>query len=240
MGLNLQRKKKRVWLLTILYRLNGLLSFISVKRRLKIYLDLEWIFDRLASEEAFKYYKTTEHPLRKYSLKFLSRRINSNSVVCDLGCKYGDISFEIAQYAKEVVGVDFDTVALEVAKQKFQKDNLQFINEEAFSYIDRIDKKFDTLILSHIVEHLDNPLDLLVKAGNYFEQVYIELPDFDKNYLNHYRVNLNNELVYTDDDHINEFNREELEELINKAGLKIIEAEYRYGIQKVWCAKVNC
>lgn len=237
MGVKFKRQKERVWLLTIIYRLNKLFSFISRKKRFKFYLDMEWIFDRLASEEAFEYYKTEDHPLRQFSLNFLFTQIDQSSVVCDLGCKYGDISYQIALKAKEVVGVDFDTVALEIAREKYQRENLEFVEEEAFAYVERVDKKFDALILSHIVEHLDHPVDFLKKAITYFDKIYIELPDFDKYYLNYYRLDLGNKLVYTDDDHINEFTREDLVEVLNKAGLKILDAEYRFGIQKIWCVK---
>lgn len=237
MGVKFKRQKERVWLLTIIYRLNKLFSFISKKKRFKFYLDMEWIFDRLASEEAFEYYKTEQHPLRQFSLKFLFTQINKDTVVCDLGCKYGDISYQIALKAKEVVGVDFDTVALDIARNRYQKDNLEFIEEEAFAYVERVDKKFDALILSHIVEHLDHPVDFLKKAIQYFDKIYIELPDFDKHYLNYYRLDLGNKLVYTDDDHINEFTREDLKNVLNEAGLKILDAEYRFGIQKVWCVR---
>ncbi len=69
----------------------------------------------------------------------------------------------------------------------------------------------------------------------HFQWIYIELPDFDKGYLNHFRVAVGSNLVYTDDDHVAEFDRDELRELLERCGISIVEAEYRFGIQRLWC-----
>jgi hypothetical protein len=91
------------------------------------------------------------------------------------------------------------------------------------------------LILSHILEHLENPGDFLRQYTPFFEFVYVEVPDFEKTLLNQYRQKEQLPLIYTDADHISEFDREELAEKVHQAGLEITEADYRYGIRKLWC-----
>ena len=234
MGIKLQRQKKRNLLLSIIYRIHKVLP-ISSKKKLKLYLDLEWIFDRLSHETSFKYYDEEQHPVRVNSKKFILNRIQENHIVLDLGCKYGNMSNYISKKAKKVVGIDFDQKAIQIARETYQQANLVFEVEDALTYIEKQVFNFDVLILSHILEHLDKPKEFLASFARHFKLIYIELPDFNKTYLNLYRQKTENDLVYTDTDHISEFDRFELSELISECGLKIIDEEYIFGIQKIWC-----
>ncbi len=102
MGIKLSRKKPKNFLLSLIYRLQKLLP-MSSKAKFKLFLDLEWIFDRLSHEESFKNYSPNQHPPRLLSIKFLLPNFTSNDTVLDLGCNSGDISFMITEKAKEVV-----------------------------------------------------------------------------------------------------------------------------------------
>lgn len=236
MGIKLKRKKDRNYLLTILYRIHKILP-ISSKRKFKHYLDLEWIFERLSHETSFKYYDESEHPLRLFTKKTILQHIDKDDVVLDLGCKYGEISHFIAEKAKLVIGIDYDKKAIAQANSNYQKENLKFVVDEAINYIEKQNHPFDVLILSHILEHLDDPKTFLKEHTQYFSKIYIELPDFDKNLLNHYRRDVGNKLIFTDPDHISEFDRYELTDLITSCGLEIFQAEYIFGVQKLWCRK---
>jgi len=208
---------------------------LNQKAKFKLFLDLEWIFDRLSHEMSFKYYSHAEHPFRQASKKFILDNISDKDTVLDLGCNLGDISAMIAENAKEVIGIDYNKVAIEKAKQKYTKENLKFYNVEALEFLKNNSIHFDILILSHILEHLDNPKDFLINFKNYFKQIYIELPDFDRVHLNHYRKDLGVSLIYSDDDHVTEFDRDELKTLLNECNIKIVKEEYRFGVQKLWC-----
>src|SRR5688500_2845956 len=107
MGIKLPRQKNRHFLLSVLYSIHKLLPF-SDRKKLKLYLDLEWIFERLALETSFKHYGAEDHPIRKHALDFISRRIGPEDHVLDLGCKTGQMSWEIAEMAAHVVGIDHD------------------------------------------------------------------------------------------------------------------------------------
>ena len=236
MGVRVKRKKKRVWLLSLLYGINRLLP-LSQRRRLKLYLDLEWIFDRLAMEASFKHYKPEEHPHRRFANSFLLDRLTPAMQVLDLGCAKGDVSNALAGRVDRVVGVDHDAAAIALARKRYQRPNLGFVHGDALQYLRDCGEHFDVLVLSHILEHLDAPEDFLERFAPHFTWFYIELPDFDKSYLNHYRLDLGSSLVYSDDDHVSEFDREELQELVKRAGLEVVDAEYRFGLQRLWCRK---
>ncbi|MFZ1528437.1 MAG: class I SAM-dependent methyltransferase [Ferruginibacter sp.] len=237
MGIKTTRQKPRQPMIAVVYWLQKLLP-MGAKSKIKLFMNLEWIFDRLSHETSFSIYSPEDHPFRKFSKKFILENINSASTVLDLGCNLGDISYMIAQKAKQVVGIDYNETAIEAAKTKYKHPNLQFYHREAYDYLLENPRQFDTLILSHILEHLDNPEDFLQKFKGFFKEIYIELPDFDRTYLNQYRKDAGVSLIYTDDDHISEFDRDELMELLQKCHIEVFKSEYRFGIQKLWC-RVN-
>jgi ubiquinone/menaquinone biosynthesis C-methylase UbiE len=234
MGIKTPRQKPRTFLLSFLYRLQRILP-LSHTVKLKLFLNLEWIFNRLSHETSFKVYTPENHPVRQFSKKFLFDNLDPSSSVLDLGCHEGDLSFIIAQKAKQVVGIDYNKNAIELAQKNYKKDNLKFYNREAFEFLNENTTQFDTLILSHILEHLDDPKDFLMRFKGFFKKIYIEVPDFDRYYLNHYRKDLHLDLIYSDIDHISEFDRDELRSLLEECSVKIEKEEYRYGVQKLWC-----
>jgi SAM-dependent methyltransferase len=236
MGVKLSRQKPRSIITSVIYRIQKFLPLNS-KFKIRLFLNLEWIFDRLSHEMSFKYYSPENHPIRQCSAKFILDNLDERSSVLDLGCNLGDISFIIAEKARKVVGVDFNEKAIEIAKKRYQRQNLEFHCGEALEFLKRSSEHFDVLILSHILEHLDNPQDFLNKFKDNFNSIYIELPDFERNYLNHYRKDLDIKLIYSDADHISEFDRDELKALLKNCNLEIIREEYRYGLIKLWCKK---
>jgi len=234
MGVRLNRKKKRVFLLTFIYRLSKI-PFAGKKQKLKLFLNLEWIFDRLAMEYSYKTFSPQDHPARICTRGFLYRYVKPTDTVLDLGCNTGSISQILAERAKHIVGLDYDKPLIDIAIQNNKHANVEFHHGEAYDYLKNNKTQFDVLILSHILEHLDAPADFLNKFKGFFNYIYIELPDFDKTYLNHYRQKLGLELVYTDGDHVNEFDRYELQALLKECNIEIVSAEYIYGIQRLWC-----
>jgi hypothetical protein len=142
----------------------------------------------------------------------------------------------ISYKAKSVVGIDHDNTVIAIAKQKHQKKNLIFYNREALDFLKENENNFDVLILSHILEHIDNPKDFILKFKCFFKYTYIEVPDFDRSYLNLYRQRLGSKLIYTDNDHVSEFDRVEIKSLLEDCNLVILEQEYRFGVQKFWCS----
>lgn len=235
MGLQLARNKKKNLLLTFFYRLDKLIP-LSNTRKLKFYLDLEWIFNRLVMEKSFLYYNPDNHPFRVDSSSFLTPLIKDDYLILDLGCNTGDITSSLAKKTKaKVIGIDYNGKLIEEAKAKYNLPNLEFINSEALAYLKGNNAEFDVLIMSHILEHIDEPKAFINQFKSFFKFVYIELPDFDATYHNHYRRDLDNSLVYTDIDHVSEFDRAELNNILHSCGIEILVAEYRFGVQKLWC-----
>jgi SAM-dependent methyltransferase len=231
MGVKLQRAKPRNLLASILYRLKYLP--ISRERRLRFFLNLEWITDRLAHETSYELLGE-EHPLRVRGVDHILGLIDPSHSVLDLGCSRGEITKKIAEKARVVVGVDHSAEKIGYAKQ-FENEKLSFFHGDAEEFLDSEDRVFDVLILSHVLEHLDNPAEFLDRFVPRFKYVYVEVPDFDKSIANRIRQDMGIGLIYTDDDHVTEFDREEIASLLEKSGLRILSSEHRYGVQRYWC-----
>lgn len=237
MGIKLSRQKPKHFLASFIYRAAKIIPLCK-EFKLRLFLDLEWIFEKLSHEFSFKYYSSENHPVRQYSKKFILDNIDEKFCVLDLGCGTGEISFCIADKAKKVIGVDKNEKAIKKARDKYKKLNLEFYFCEASEFLEKSNEKFDVIILSHFLEHLDDPKDFLIKYKEKFNFLYIELPDFERTFFNIYRKDLNSKLIYSDIDHISEFDRDELKKILNDCNIDIIMEEYRFGLIKLWCKNV--
>ena len=234
MGIKIKRKKaKNIWL-SFIYQANKILP-LSKRAKFKLYLNMTWISERLAHEMSYKNYTQEAHPFRLSQKQAIVKHIDENFTVLDLGCNTGEITFMAAEKAKKVIGIDRDGLAIEKAKATYKRSNLEFFCADALEFLKTNQEHFDVLILSHILEHLDNPKEFIDTFKSYFRFIYIEVPDFDKTHLNHYRRDLNMQLIYTDDDHVSEFDRYELANLLRECNIEIVEAVYILGLQQLWC-----
>ena len=75
---------------------------------------------------------------------------------------------------------------------------------------------------------------MLRSFKDYYSYIYIEVPDFDNSYINHVRQRLNIPLNYTDEDHVWEYDRNEMEMLITSLNMKIEHVEFSNGVMRYW------
>lgn len=203
--------------------------------KFRLFLDLEWIFNRLALEMSFRRYELSVHPWKRMTREYILEFVEPTDVILDLGCASGDIARAIASKAKYVVGVDHNPKLIGEAKGFKQQDNLSFVYMDALEYLETSDRTFNKLILSHILEHIDNPVDFLKSYTKFFDYIYIEVPDFDGTILNQFRKDEGLDLIHTDNDHVTEFDRHELVDIFDHCGLRIVRSELIFDVQRYWC-----
>lgn len=217
------REKPRHLLASLFYKLNRYLP-LSKGAKLDLMLDLAWISNRLAAENA--------GPLglnRRDENRFLHDAIKPTDRVLDIGCAGGDILAGI-QAAKRV-GIDYDPTLIAYAKAHHPE--VEFVVGEAHAFIDG-SEKFDVAILSHVLEHIDDPERFLASLKGQFDRIYIEVPDLEWTELNRLRIARSRQLIYTDNDHIAEFDRDELEIIFRELGFEVLDREFRYGAMRYW------
>jgi SAM-dependent methyltransferase len=232
MGLKLTRKKNRNFKLSIAYRLSKLIP-LNPTGRLKLFLDLSWIFSRLAHEQVFR---ANAHFKIDDKRDFLVSFVDANANVLDVGCGSGHVIMRLLTKTENIVGVDYDAKAIEIARQRIADKNVVLFCDDVFNYLkNNPTAKFDFVILSHVLEHIDDPGHFLSSIRKFARYIYIELPDFEANHLNAVRKIVGTDLVYTDADHVFEFDRNELSSLVSESGLTIIKTEFISGVMKFWC-----
>lgn len=153
MGLKFERAKPRHWLLALFYRTNKLIPVLSPQKRARLFLDLERIFHRLALEAA----ENNKLFGGIVVNSFLLNRIPKDADVLDIGCGYGRVAATLAPHVKSITGVDHNPDKIAVANKQVPQG--KFYCEDAFNFL--AGKKADVAILSHVLEHLDNPEEFL-------------------------------------------------------------------------------
>ncbi|MCA9444966.1 MAG: class I SAM-dependent methyltransferase [Candidatus Omnitrophica bacterium] len=76
--------------------------------------------------------------------------------VLDIGCGYGYGSNHLARIADHVTGIDYHTPAIDFAKEKYQRDNLTFLQHDANKPLPFEDDTFDLIVSSEVLEHIAN------------------------------------------------------------------------------------
>jgi SAM-dependent methyltransferase len=177
-------------------------------------------------------YSSTDHPGRIGTIQFLSKFLFPEFIVLDLGCSSGDLTKMISSKVKRIDGIDYNINSINQAKIKYTDKNISFIYGDAIEHLKYLNIKYDIIIMSHLLEHIESPELFLKEYLPFTLYFYIEVPDFEKTYHNIYRTDVGSKLIHTDDDHVFEFDREEIEDIFKKLNLTIIAKEFRFGVMR--------
>lgn len=118
-----------------------------------------------------------KHELTRYCDFFLDN-IRERDSVLDIGCGIGYVANQAARKAKKVVGVDNDKRNLTIAKRRFQRENLEFILADTTTH--QFAEKFDAIILSNVLEHIDKRVKFLSDIKNLAPKILIRAPMLDR------------------------------------------------------------
>lgn len=104
--------------------------------------------------------------LPKFFKKYTSygailRYIEPCNKLLDVGCGDGNVSQLYKSKSKEVFGIDISKTALEQAKQRGIQTFLQDLNLLPLCFEDEY---FDYIVLTDVIEHIVNPIELLKES----------------------------------------------------------------------------
>jgi len=227
------RHKDRILVASVVYRFAKLLPF-SRQRKFALFSNLAWIFRRITFEQGGSLHNISVYELNTLKFKFIQTEIKANDIILDLGCAEGFMANRISTFSKHVVGVDYNPELISNAIKAYENTNVDFVCQEALSYLATTETSFDVMICSHIIEHLDEPILFLKEYLVYFKKIFIEVPDNDQDEHNHLRVACGLQPLYNDADHIYEFKRNDMFRIFEQLKLTIISSEYCYGVMRFW------
>ncbi|MCK4287466.1 MAG: class I SAM-dependent methyltransferase [Candidatus Lokiarchaeota archaeon] len=202
--------------------------------RLKLYIRLHnYLYKRISSLSVK--INNGIHPKHRILgfHKYFLDEIEKNSKVLDIGCGMGIVTRDIALKAKSVVGIDKNSAFIKIAKTKFQKDNVKYIFGDATTY--NFNDKFDFVILSNVLEHIEDRVVFLKKIKPIADNFLIRVPMINRSWLPLYKKELGLEYRLDKTHHI-EYTIESFRREFEKADLKIIKYSIQYG--EIW-AKIG-
>jgi len=122
---------------------------------IKFALKLHNFSYKLASRLAIKVEGSLhpKHRLMNYH-KFFVDNIEARDTVLDIGCGNGALAYDVAKKAKKVVGIDLN-------KENYLSSNIEYLVGDATK--DLPSQKFDVIILSNVLEHIENRVEFLNK-----------------------------------------------------------------------------
>lgn len=166
-------------------------------------------------------------------------KIEVNAVL-DIGCGLGDVTKELINqnYAKSYVLGEISSTAIDYLLSKFKSNNncaVRLLEKNFWETKDR----YTMAILSHVLEHVEKPKELLAKALKIADYVYVEVPLENcliSNFLAKLQeIVIGKKRIENPTGHIHFFNKKMMLDLVNTVEGKVIEGqtyfpEYRFHI----------
>ena len=218
--IHLPRKKPRWLFFSFIFRSRWIpVHFLGLRRTLKILLDLDKAIVFLANSLAAKYNQVYDIEILKNEVETIASYFPKSIGVIDLGCGDGVQSFLLGELGYKVIGVDYSETSIFNAS-KSSTPNCRFICADILSFLNNSSASFESyelVFMSHILEHIDDPISLLTLLLVNFSFIYVEVPDFQSCPLNSTRLRVGSRL-YSDDDHVWEFDLNSLLKLMYESG----------------------
>lgn len=198
---------------------------------LKIILNTHSFSYRLAGFLAQKIEKDGLHPkhrLMNYH-KFFVDNVSENDSVLDIGCGNGALTYDVAKKVKKVVGIDLNEKNISIAKRRYSRENIEYIHGNVLTEFP--DKKFDVVILSNVLEHIEKRVEFLNSLKEKAPKFLIRVPMLNRSWIDVYKKELG--LQYRlDKTHFVEYTFESFKEELDRAGLSILDHGVQFG--EIW------
>jgi len=169
-----------------------------------------------------------KHRIMNYH-KFFVDNINASDIVLDIGCGNGALDFDVAQKAKKVVGIDLNKQNIEIAKKKYFAPNIKYLVGNATE--DLPAQKFNVIILSNVLEHINDRVDFLRKIKDLAPKILIRVPMINRDWITLYKKELGIEWRL-DKNHYTEYTLESFKKELSRAELNLENYSIQFG--EIW------
>lgn len=170
-----------------------------------------------------------KHRLMKYHNFFIDN-VSQGDRVLDIGCGNGALLRDIViKTDAPAIGVEITKENVELAKNAlFDLQNVQIIQSDILEFDSNID--CDVIILSNVIEHINNRVELLKNLTNHFKpkKILIRVPMFEREWLVPFKKELGIEWRLDPTHHI-EYTESEFRDEMSAAGLELESIIFKWG-----------
>lgn len=198
---------------------------IFAKSALRICLKCHNLFYFLSGELSCKVEPGHIHPkhrLMDYHT-WIVNQLKPEWSVLDVGCGNGALTSDLSKHCRNVTGIDISEKNIEEAKGR-AKGN--FICADVTKY--PINNRFETIILSNVLEHIEDRTAFLKKLTLHSDRFIIRVPMVDRDWITLYKKELGLE-YRLDRTHFIEYTLDTFLDELNKAGLELVSYRIKYG-----------
>jgi len=171
-----------------------------------------------------------KHRLLNYHQWFIEQ-IQPSWDVLDVGCGNGALTQDLSRHCRYVLGIDKSKEKIEEAKRRC---SAEFICADATGYV--FERRFDAVVLSNVLEHIEDRVGFLKKLKCLTGIFLIRVPMLDRDWITLYKKELGLE-YRLDPTHFIEYTLDIFKKELDEAGL--ILSTYRvcfgelYAVVKV-------
>lgn len=114
----------------------------------------------------------------KYRIETILDNCSGRKTLLDIGCSFGKIAKDISPYFEKIVAVDGSEELIKKAKEENSAPNITykvFLFEEL-----ELDERFDVILISFVLEHVADPINILKKATKFLNEdgiLFIMVPN---------------------------------------------------------------
>lgn len=164
--------------------------------------------------------KHPKHWLWKSHKQFVLDRVEPGERILDVGCGASAYLLWMAEKGCKVTGCDINPDRIEQAKTILSHENLSFEVRDVTT--DLPAELYDTVICSHVIEHIDDPIPLLRALRDNGRKLIVCVPPIDSRWQKVMFRDLG--LRWKDDeDHRREYTPDLLRGQVEAAGWRVVE-----------------
>jgi ubiquinone/menaquinone biosynthesis C-methylase UbiE len=140
-----------------------------------------------------------------------------HSSIIEIGAGEGSVLQELSErrFAQELYAIDISESGIKKIQEK-QIKSLKECNTYDGYTIPYADNQFDIAILTHVIEHLENPRALIYEASRVAKKLFVEVP------LEH-TIRLPHDFVFDRVGHINEYTPKTIRRMLQTCNLKVLD-----------------